>query len=278
MDAEQLEVESGSRPHHDIGMLFMWFGWFGLTCGRLLIQHSSYEAIARGCVNLTLSATAAGFISFMIWAGHISLPEFIRGSVKRGDARTATGAGILAGLVTISACAATCEPYAAAIIGACGGFICAVTRSFVPRYHDPTDALSVHLFPGILGLIAAGLAATKTYTKEANYALGMKYGAIPGGGGDLLVTNLVGCCAILAWSLTASGTLCLIIRALEEGSRITRERWQGSTFRKNILMWRSARAASHDEEQGEESPIATLAPGVEPPVTSSGEPVMSPHA
>lgn len=276
-DPTLIELESGSRPHHDVGMLLMWFGWFGLTCGRLIIQHSTYEAIARASVTSSLAAAAGGLISFVIYEGYVTLPEFIRGPVRRGDARTATSAGILAGLVTISACAATCEPYVAALIGAVGGFCAAITRTFIPRCHDPTDAIAIHLVPGIVGLIAAGLVATKTYTKEVNYATGMNYGAIPGGGGDLLVSNLVGMCAILAWSIGASGTLCLLIRAMEEGSRLTRHRWQNSTIGQNWGSFMTRTGATpadrlDDEEVGEEHPTASLAPAVEPP---PGEPVMS---
>lgn len=52
---------------------------------------------------------------------------------------------------------------------------------------DCNDAVAVHLLPGLLGLVAAGLAATKAYTSQI-MPEGFKHGALYGGGGVLLLT------------------------------------------------------------------------------------------
>ena len=58
--------------------------------------------------------------------------DWLVGTTGADDARVATSAGIMAGLVSISACGGTCEPYAAAIIGAAAGLVCGVIRT-IPK-------------------------------------------------------------------------------------------------------------------------------------------------
>jgi len=65
---------------------------------------------------------------------------------------------------------------------------CAPPMQVREAVRDCNDAVAVHLLPGLLGLVAAGLAADKAYTQQTMPA-GFKHGAIYGGGGELLVTT-----------------------------------------------------------------------------------------
>lgn len=71
--------------------------------------------------------------------------------------------GIRAGLVAISASAAVVEPYAAVIIGLVAGavFLGGEAAVLQMQVDDPTNSAAVHLLPGVWGLVAAGLFATK---------------------------------------------------------------------------------------------------------------------
>ena len=75
---------------------------------------------------------------------------------------TFVSAGILAGLVSITAGCAVVEPYAAVIIGIIGGamYYCASWGLLKLQIDDPLDASPVHFFSGMWGLLAVGFFAT----------------------------------------------------------------------------------------------------------------------
>lgn len=67
--------------------------------------------------------------------------------------------GVLSGLVAITAGCATVDPWAACVIGLIAGWIYIGANSLLLywRIDDAVDAIPVHLFNGIWGLIATGL-------------------------------------------------------------------------------------------------------------------------
>ena len=129
-----------------VGVLILWFGWFGFNGGSQLALGSAADAIAVSNIFAnTNTAAAAGVISAF-------LVSFLR--YRRIDVyQTLNGA--LAGLVSITA-----EPLAptlmqSAVIGAVGGVIIVFGAPLLERLKldDVVGAVPVHLFCGIWGTL-----------------------------------------------------------------------------------------------------------------------------
>jgi len=108
--------------------------------------------------------------------------------------------GLLAGLVSITACAPVVSDWSALIIGAIGGLIYLGASSFVVsvlRVDDVVDAFAVHGACGLWSLLACGL-----FADGADLMSGATVrGALHGGGGTLLAAELLAACSIIAWSV-----------------------------------------------------------------------------
>eukprot|EP01023_Acetabularia_acetabulum_P031095 TRINITY_DN2929_c0_g1_i3.p1 TRINITY_DN2929_c0_g1~~TRINITY_DN2929_c0_g1_i3.p1 ORF type:complete len:204 (+),score=44.56 TRINITY_DN2929_c0_g1_i3:67-678(+) len=114
-----------------------------------------------------------------------------------------TANGTLGGLVGITASCAVVEPWAAVVIGILSGFVYIGASNFVLRVlkiDDPLDAVAVHGFCGIWGLIAAAAFADKQLVNET-YGTdgGTVQGFFMGGDGGLLAAAIVGIIVIFGW-------------------------------------------------------------------------------
>ena len=138
------------RPHSfalsTIGVLLLWFGWFGFNGGSVL-------SASPFTLSLVFVTTALGGASGV--AGAMGTSWLMN---KRPDlANTLNGA--LAGLVGITASADIITPFEAVIIGAIAGILVVFSAKFFDkcRIDDPVGAISVHLVCGVWGTIAVGL-------------------------------------------------------------------------------------------------------------------------
>jgi ammonium transporter, Amt family len=186
---------SNAFPGHNIplaalGVLILWFGWYGFNAGSTL--SGSSPAISFIAVN-TAIAGAAGALGSMayVWLRY-----------KKPDASMVLN-GALAGLVGITAGCAVVSPVSAIIIGFIAGIIVVVSvelfdRKF--RVDDPVGAISVHGICGVFGTIAVGFFAESSYAELAGFsgASGLFYG----GGAKLLLTQLTGSASTIAWSFS----------------------------------------------------------------------------
>ncbi len=138
-------------PGHNItlgalGVLILWFGWYGFNPGS---TTAAITDIAKIAVNTTLAA-AAGAIGAMIMA-------WIK--FKKPEATLSLN-GALAGLVAITAPCNNVVPGSAVIIGFIAGFIVVLSVLFIDRVlkvDDPVGCISVHGVCGAWGTLAAGL-------------------------------------------------------------------------------------------------------------------------
>ncbi len=168
-------IPGHSIPLGALGVLLLWFGWFGFNCGSGLSASAQIGLVA---VN-TILAGAAGAVSAM---GLSVLKN------KHSDVGLTLN-GCLAGLVGITAGCASVEPWAAIVIGVLSGAVMLVAVDFFEtklRIDDPVGAISVHGITGAFGTICVGLFAVD--------------GGIIYGGGSLLAVQALGvlCCAGLA--------------------------------------------------------------------------------
>ncbi|MEQ8935115.1 MAG: ammonium transporter, partial [Amphiplicatus sp.] len=156
-DGLSLTMPYASAPQIAIGVLILWFGWFGFNGGSQLSFSSIEDAIAVAGIFANTNAAAAGGVLAALIAS-----QLIRG---RPDILL-TMNGALAGLVAITA-----EPSApsigmSALIGAGGGLVMigGVKLLELWKIDDVVGAIPVHLAAGVYGTLAAALTNT-----EANF-------------------------------------------------------------------------------------------------------------
>ena len=150
--------EAHDRVYTSLGVLILWFGWYGFTAGSTLNIKDYGTTAARVTVTTTLAA-ASGAVSAMIFSMLTTKPR-----CKQYDVIAPLN-GILAGLVSITAGCAVVTPQGALGIGFFGGLVyCGSSLLLkVLRIDDPIDAFSVHGACGIWGVVATGFFGVKEY-------------------------------------------------------------------------------------------------------------------
>ena len=126
-----------------VGVLILWFGWFGFNGGSTLVGDGS---IAKVIVNTNLAAAAGAVMSFLL-----SLFVVGRPAVEK------LLNGALGGLVAITAGCALVDPLGAFLIGVIAGGVMYTSDwllTWVFRIDDPLGAISVHGFCGAWGTLA----------------------------------------------------------------------------------------------------------------------------
>ncbi|MGH7902786.1 MAG: ammonium transporter [Candidatus Dormibacteraceae bacterium] len=138
-------IPGHNMPLAQLGVLILWFGWFGFNPGSTLNAVSLHFADVVVTTNL---AAAAGAIAAM---GCVYL-------VTRTLDVGMIGNGAIAALVAITAPSGYVEPWAAIVIGAVAGGIVVFGVMAIDRVlDDPVGALSAHGLAGIWGTLSCGL-------------------------------------------------------------------------------------------------------------------------
>jgi Amt family ammonium transporter len=182
-----------------LGTGILWFGWFGFNAGSALGANG---VAAQAFMNTHLAAAAA-------MHGWLLVER-----IKDGHATTLGGAsGAVAGLVAITPCAGFVSGMAPIVIGFLAGVICflAIQLKFKFGYDDSLDVVGVHLVGGITGSLLLGLFADKSFG-----------GLFFGGGGALIVDQIVAVVATLVFSFVVSFALAKAID-MAIGLRVTPE-------------------------------------------------------
>ena len=141
-----------------LGVLILWFGWFGFNGGSQLALGSALDAVAMSIVLVNTNLAAA--------AGVITALAISRPLLGRIDLFAGLN-GAIAGLVSITAAPDIAEPVIgipghlwAVIIGAIGGAICVAGLKLLEqlKLDDVVGAVPAHLFAGAWGTLAASIA------------------------------------------------------------------------------------------------------------------------
>jgi Amt family ammonium transporter len=152
-------------PGHSIalqllGTMVLWFGWFGFNPGSALLLFGNDhvgEIAAHAAVSTALSGAAGGimalFTNFWLEERRTGEPHF---------SLVMTMNGSLSGLVAITAGCGVVEPWGALCTGAVSGWIYIWSTNWLVNHKidDAVDAIPVHMFNGIWGLISVGLFAS----------------------------------------------------------------------------------------------------------------------
>ncbi|MFN3201536.1 MAG: ammonium transporter [Bradymonadia bacterium] len=138
-------IQGHNLPMAALGVLLLWFGWFGFNGGSDL--HFS-ERVPEVLINTTLAAAAGGTLSILLsWRAHgrPEVPEVFN--------------GVIGGLVAITAnCHAVSGPEALAI-GMIGAAVCHGATALLVRLEidDVIGAFPAHGAAGIWGSLAVGI-------------------------------------------------------------------------------------------------------------------------
>ena len=172
-------------------------GWYGFNAGSALLLgiDNSGGVGALAAANTSIGAGAGGMgalLSYWLYyyvklgESRLDLPSFMN--------------GVLSGLVGITAGCGTIELWAAAIIGFVAGMMFHLGKYALELLciDDAVDAVPVHLFSGIWGMIAVGLFSTP---KLVGLAFGStEYHGLFYGDWRLFVNQLVAIGSIFMWS------------------------------------------------------------------------------
>jgi Amt family ammonium transporter len=170
-----------------LGTGILWFGWAGFNAGSALAA----DGIAAQAILNTFLAASAAMLGWLV-------VERIRG----GHATTLGGAsGAVAGLVAITPCAGFVGGMAPVYIGLIAGAVCylalGLKKAF--QFDDSLDVVAVHLVGGLVGSLLLGFFADSSINPAV-----VNEGVFLGGGGDLLVDQLLASVVTLSYSFAAS--------------------------------------------------------------------------
>jgi len=132
-----------------LGVLILWFGWFGFNGGSTLAGDGS---VAKIIANTMLSAAAGGlscfFVSALVHNGEIQIEKMLN--------------GIIGGLVAITAGCNVVDPGGAVFIGLTAGIVVFFAEEFVlniMKIDDPVNVISAHGVAGAWGTLMLAFAA-----------------------------------------------------------------------------------------------------------------------
>lgn len=138
-------IPGHNMPLAMLGVLILWFGWFGFNPGSTLNATNLHFADIVVTTNL---AAAAGAVAALLT---------IYTRTKTLDVGM-IGNGAIAALVAITAPSGYVEPWAAIVIGAVAGVIVVMGVLAIDRYlDDPVGCLPAHGLAGIWGTLSCGL-------------------------------------------------------------------------------------------------------------------------
>ncbi len=127
-----------------LGVLILWFGWWGFNGGSQLKYD---ESIASIILNTILSGSAAGITAFF---------HAMSRSHDKNEIFPKLLGGILGGLVAITACCNSVSAWEAIFIGAVAGFVHNYSYDYLMyklKLDDPVGAVAVHGFCGVWGTV-----------------------------------------------------------------------------------------------------------------------------
>jgi ammonium transporter, Amt family len=197
-DGKPNVIPGHSMPLVGLGVIVLWFGWFGFNPGSTLQAVGGRFADVVVVTNL---AAAAGVLGAMATI-YLVTRTFDIGM---------TGNGAIAALVAITAPSGYVEFWAAPIIGFVAGIIVVGGVILIDRrLDDPVGALSSHGLAGIWGTLSCGL-FTSTRLAELN---GVGHpGLVYSGSIHQLAVQGLGVAAAFASVFTVSFVVFFVIKA-----------------------------------------------------------------
>jgi len=149
-----------SIPLAALGVLILFFGWFGFTAGSSVTSGLT----TAQALTATQAAAASGALTWLLIEGW-----------HQGKA-TGLGfaSGILAGLVAVTPAAGVVQPGGALVLGLLASVVCylAISRKNKLVYDDTLDAFGLHGVGGMVGALALTFFIRDSWMTEATAAAG----------------------------------------------------------------------------------------------------------
>ncbi|WP_433253392.1 ammonium transporter [Streptosporangium sp. CA-135522] len=196
------------RPHNLtlvlLGAGLLWFGWFGFNAGSELAVDGTAGLAFMNTQIATAVAAGAWLVVEKVRDGHASSLGIASGAV--------------AGLVAITPACGFVDPWAAMLIGALAGVVCAyaVGLKYKLNYDDSLDVVGVHLVGGVIGAVSLGFLAAYPFLDQQHKGL------FYGGGVTQLGLQVLGPVAVGAYSFIVTWIIGKIIDKVM-GFRISTE-------------------------------------------------------
>jgi Amt family ammonium transporter len=186
-------IPGHSMPLAVLGVLILWFGWFGFNPGSTLGAVGARFADIAVTTNL---AAASGVLGAII-AGYL-----LGRTIDIGFA----GNGAIAGLVAITAPCAYVDQWAACVIGLVAGILMVSTVWAMDRVcvDDPIGAIAGHGMGGIWGTLSTGLFTTGALASTNGVG---EAGLFYGGGLHQLGVQALGIGAVFAFVFVSSAAV-----------------------------------------------------------------------
>ena len=201
-DDDVAPLRGSNYPVATVGVLVLWFGWFGFNGGSAFGYDESVPVIL---VNTSLSAAAGGF-ALLSWAWIKERKPDIAASLN----------GTIAGLVGVTAGCHLYEATEAVMVGVLSAAACGVAARLLERLRvdDVIGAWPAHAVAG-----AAGTLLVAAFGDPAGFPLGLSRQ-------EQFLVQLTGVAAIAAWAF-GGGLIALYLldkalplRVSEEDERI----------------------------------------------------------
>ena len=145
-------------PLATFGAILLWVGWFGLTCGSLLVRGVPTPSVYAGeFIPVYVNAIGETALTTILAPASAAVTvTFIQIAERRYGDILETMGGLIAGAVSIGAGANLYDPFEAIAVGACAGIVYKLTRILFERLNidDPIANIASHGFTGILGVTA----------------------------------------------------------------------------------------------------------------------------
>jgi Amt family ammonium transporter len=186
-----------------LGVLILWFGWFGFNPGSTLgVDFPEVGFFAYVALNTNIAA-AGGVL------GAVAVSWLV---IKKPDLSMMLN-GAIGALVAITAACAFVAPWAALVIGVVAGGIVVYGVLLVERLRidDPIGALAAHGMAGVWGTLALGFLAAPALAEKIGIGSG---GLLYGGGFHQLGVQALGLLAVGAFTFAASFGVLWTFRAL----------------------------------------------------------------
>ena len=151
-DGRANAIPGHNMAYVTLGVLILWFGWFGFnpgsTLGVVTGDRIGYFAYVALTTNVAAAAGALGAVATS-WL------------VLRKPDLSMMLNGVIAGLVAVTAASGFVAPWAAIVIGLVAGAVAVLGVLLVERARidDPIGAVAVHGMAGVWGTLATGIFA-----------------------------------------------------------------------------------------------------------------------
>jgi Amt family ammonium transporter len=177
-----------------LGVLILWFGWFGFNPGSTLGVVTGEKVGYFAYVALTTNvAAAAGALGGVVTSWLV---------IRKPDLSMMLN-GVVAALVAVTAASGFVAPWAALVIGLAAGAIAVLGVLLVERLRidDPIGAVAVHGLAGVWGTLATGLFAVPALAENLATGAG---GFVYTGSLHQLGVQALGLVAVGLFTFTAS--------------------------------------------------------------------------